>query len=430
MHTSLTDLVCAVTVDRSASSFDTKKSVGICHDQVLSENTSSSPTTESGAANRVLTLATLPLYLGGFLGPFGTMMVISIYPELRESFNASTQAVNWAFSGYMIPFALLLTVSGTIGERFGRRRVIRATFIMYALSSVLCVVAPTLTVFVIGRLLQGAANAFITPLLIAGLSEVIAPSRLGRAVGVYTSFQAIGGAAAPFAGGVAAAFDWRIAFAVIAVVGLVLATQPPEGEPRPAASAPPIKPLLKPRMILLWIAALTAAAGPAGLPMIVGLYLRDELFISSTATGFILLFGGIGGAITGPIWGQLLDGWGPRRAAFFACLTSLTFAMPLGFITGAVLFAVAWTIVGSLVGFIVVILQNLAAIAVPDNRGGALSSVLCFRFVGHGVGPLVWVPMFAWKPSWTFVIAAGLGLITLVSFVTASRSMRASTAAQ
>ena len=124
--------------------FDTDNTRRICDDQVLSENTSSSPTTESGASNRVLTLATLPLYLGGFLGPFGTMMVISIYPELRDSFDASTQAVNWAFSGYMIPFALLLTVSGTIGERFGRRRVISATFITYALASVLCVFAPTL----------------------------------------------------------------------------------------------------------------------------------------------------------------------------------------------------------------------------------------------------------------------------------------------
>ena len=242
-------------------------------------------------------MATLPLYLGGFLGPFGTMMVISIYPELREAFDASTQAVNWAFSGYMIPFALLLTVSGTIGERYGRKRVIRTTFVIYAIASVLCVVAPSLPIFIIGRLLQGGANAFFTPLLIAGLSEVIHPSRLGRAVGVYTSFQAIGGAAAPFAGGVAAAFNWRIAFAAIAIVGLVLATRAPEGEPRPAASAPPIKPLLTPRMMVLWLAALTAAAGPAGLPMIVGLYLRDELFISSTATGFILLFGGIGGAI-------------------------------------------------------------------------------------------------------------------------------------
>ena len=68
--------------------FDTEKTRRICDDQVLSENTSSPPTTESGTSHRVLTLATLPLYLGGFLGPFGTMMVISIYPALRESFNA------------------------------------------------------------------------------------------------------------------------------------------------------------------------------------------------------------------------------------------------------------------------------------------------------------------------------------------------------
>jgi hypothetical protein len=101
----------------------------------------------------------------------------------------------------------------------------------------------------------------------------------------------------------------------------------------------------------------------------------------------------------------------------------MAFALPLGFITGAVLFAIAWTLVGSLVNFIVVILQNLAAVAVPENRGGALSSVLCFRFVGHGIGPLVWIPMFAWNPSWTFVIATGLGVITLGSFVTAARTL-------
>ena len=137
MSSSLTDNLPGNLVERHDNlprhSFDTENMYSICDDQVLSENMSSLPTTDSGVSNRVLTLATLPLYLGGFLGPFGTMMVISIYPELRESFNASTQAVNWAFSGYMIPFALLLTVSGTIGERFGRRRVIRATFITLSL---------------------------------------------------------------------------------------------------------------------------------------------------------------------------------------------------------------------------------------------------------------------------------------------------------
>jgi len=47
----------------------------------------------TSAEDRILTTRTLPYLVGGFLGPFGTMVVISIYPELRNSFDASTNAV-------------------------------------------------------------------------------------------------------------------------------------------------------------------------------------------------------------------------------------------------------------------------------------------------------------------------------------------------
>ena len=104
--------------------------------------------TSTRKGDRVLTWETLPFYLGGFLGPFGTLVVISIYPELRESFDATSGQVNWSFSGYFIPMAVLLLVSGTIGERLGRRRVIRITFLSYGAASLLCIVAPTLGWFV------------------------------------------------------------------------------------------------------------------------------------------------------------------------------------------------------------------------------------------------------------------------------------------
>ncbi|HEY5665018.1 MAG TPA: MFS transporter [Ilumatobacter sp.] len=364
----------------------------------------------------MLDAATLPLYLGGFLGPFGTAVVISIYPELRDSFGASTQAVNWAFSGYMIPLAVLLTVSGTIGERFGRRRVTRFTFVIYALASLLCVVAPNLGVFLTARVLQGAANAFITPLLIAGLSETIAPGRLGRSIGVYSSFQAAGGALAPFAGGLAAAVDWRWAFVAVAAVALALATRPPAGEPRPAASAPPIRPLLTRRMATLWVGGFAAAAGPVGLAVVVGLHLRDELSAGSTATGVVLLLGGVGAAALGPTWGRLLDRWGAGRASMVSLVALVALAAPLGLITSSAAFAVAWMVVAAVIGFVVVNLQHLAAVAVPDNRGGALSSVLAFRFMGHAVGPVMWVPLFDRSPAWTFAAAASLGVVTLAAF--------------
>ncbi|MDX2380193.1 MAG: MFS transporter, partial [Acidimicrobiia bacterium] len=279
---------------------------------------------------RVLTWETLPFYLGGFLGPFGTLVVIAIYPELRESFDATSGQVNWSFSGYFIPMAVLLLVSGTIGERFGRRRVTRITFLSYGAASLLCIVAPTLGWFIGARVLQGVCNAFITPLLIAGLTEVTAPARLGLAIGVYSSFQAAGGALAPFVGGLLAAIDWRLVFVLVAAVAFVLSMRPPSGEPRPAAAAPPIKPLLTGRMSLLWVASFSAAAGPIGIGVVVGLFLRDELGIGSATAGGVLLLGGISAMLLGPTWGRLLDSWGPVKACAVSTRGAGAQSAPLG----------------------------------------------------------------------------------------------------
>ena len=372
-------------------------------------------------AGRLLTWATLPYFVGGFLGPVGTLSVISIYPELRESFDVSTGAVNWSLSGYFLPMAALMLVSGTIGERFGRRRVTRCAFVLYAVASLGCVLAPNFGLFLAARVLQGVGNSFVTPLLIAGLAEVIPPERLGKAVGIYSGFQAVGGATAPFISGLAAVIDWRLAFVVIGLVALVLATRPPAGEPRPAASAPPIRPLLTVRMSSLWLAALSAAAGPIGIGVLVGVYLRDGLDVSSSTTGTILLASGFSAMALSPTWGKLIDRWGTRRAAIGSATVVATITMPLGLIDSPWLLAPVWVVVAALVGFVPVNLQHLAAIAVPDNRGGALSSVLSFRFSGHAIGPLIWVPLLADRPAVAFGGAGALGLVTLGAFAVATR---------
>ena len=382
--------------------------------------TQDSVTSDPAPAGRVLTAETLPYYLGGFLGPFGTVVVIAIYPELRETFDATSTQVNWAFSGYLLPMALLLLVAGTVGERIGRRRVTRTTYLVYAAASVLCVVAPTLQLFVAARVLQGAANAFVTPMLLAGLTDVTAPARLGRAIGVYSSFQAAGAALAPFAGGLLAVVDWRLVFVVVAVVALGLATRPPPGEPRPATSAPPIRPLFSTGMVLLWVASFTAAAGPLGISVILGLYLRDELGAGSTAAGVVLLLGGLAPMFLGPVWGRLLDAWGAVRSSAVSVIALVVVMAPVGLLTNIAAVTLAWTVGAALVGFVVINIQHLSAIAVPDNRGGALSTVMSFRFVGHAVGPLIFVPVVAGEPALAFAGAAALGLVTLVTLTGAA----------
>lgn len=375
----------------------------------------------TAADERILTARTLPFLVGGFLGPFGTMVVISIYPELRDSFDADTSAVTWSFSGYLFAMALCLLVSGTIGERHGRRRVTRITFFVYAASSLVAAITPTLGLFIAARVVMGAANAFITPLLIAGLSEIIDERRLGRAVGVYAGFQAAGSAVAPFASGLMAESDWRWTFVLVAAVSLLLSLRPAPGEPRPARDKPPIRPLFRLPMTRLWLGAFTAAAGPMGLAVLIGVRLRDQLDVSSSSAGLVLLTSGLITMTTSPRWGSAIDRLGGRRASMIGLGSTIAVGATLGFFDRVGPFLVVWLLLSTVVGLIPLNLQRLAAIAVPENRGGALSSVLAFRFFGHAAGPLVFVPMLEWSAPVALAAASSLGLITLAVYIAAER---------
>jgi len=350
------------------------------------------------------------------MGPFGTLVILPMFPELRTSFDASSTAVGWGFTIYLIPFALALLVSGTLGERWGRKRTVRGTYIIFAGASIICAFAPTLGVFLAGRAIQGVANAFITPLLLAGLAEVVEPERFGRSVGVYSSFQAVGGGLAPLLGGLAADVNWRWAFVGTAIVAAVLSMAPPNGEPRRNTAPPTIKPLLTAPMLSLGMAAFTAAAGPIGSGVLIGVVARDELDLTGLEAGLVLLSGPTVAMLTGPLWGRLLDRWGPRAAGLVAITTVSVLAAGLALGTTPLALTLVAAAVGGVTGFAVVVLQGLASTIIPGNRGGALSFVLAFRFLGHAAYPLLWLPVLDTSVTAAFLASACLGIATLFFF--------------
>ena len=358
----------------------------------------------------------LPLYIGGFMGPFGTVVIVPMFPELRESFDASSGAVGLGFTLYFLPFALLLTVSGTVGERLGRRRTVRATYLTYAVASIGCALAPNLATFLAARLLQGAANAFITPLLVAGLADVVPDERLGRSVGVYSSFQAVGTGLGPVIGGLAADTNWRWAFVFTAAAALVLAAFPPPGEPR-VVERPPVRPLLSRRMITLGAAVFAAAMGPIGAAFLIGVFARDELDLSGGQTGVVLVLGAASAFALGPVWGRLLDEWGTRRAGLVSSIAVSGVVAAIALVDSAVPLALLWVVGSAAAAFVVVVFQGEAARAVPGNRGGAVSSIMAWRFAGHGIGPAILLPIFESSTDAAFLIAGGLGLFTMVGLL-------------
>ncbi|WP_367127148.1 hypothetical protein [Saccharothrix sp. HUAS TT1] len=65
------------------------------------------------------------LYADGFLGPFGGAMTASALPEVGADFDVPAGAAAATLTGYLLPFALFMLVSGTLGERWGARRTVR-----------------------------------------------------------------------------------------------------------------------------------------------------------------------------------------------------------------------------------------------------------------------------------------------------------------
>ena len=99
----------------------------------------------NASVNYARTLA--PIYMCGILGPFGGTVMSPMIPELRASFDTTTATIAWGIGAFFFPFAGLLLVSGTLGEKWGRERTIRVAVALYAMASVTCAVSSSLWVF-------------------------------------------------------------------------------------------------------------------------------------------------------------------------------------------------------------------------------------------------------------------------------------------
>jgi MFS family permease len=166
------------------------------------------------------------LYLGGFLGPFGGNVLIVLIPELQHAFDASRAEVTAGITAYILPFAALQLVSGTLGERLGQGRTIRVAYVVYALASFGAALSPGIAPFLTMRALQGASNAFTSPLLLAALAGVTPVERLGRTMGTFASVQTAGMVMAPLLGGLLGAVEPRLVFAVPGLAAVLLAVAP------------------------------------------------------------------------------------------------------------------------------------------------------------------------------------------------------------
>ncbi|MGB3771871.1 MAG: MFS transporter [Rhodococcus sp. (in: high G+C Gram-positive bacteria)] len=352
------------------------------------------------------------LYAGGFLGPFGGGVVSSMLPEMGADLGVTAGSAASTLTAYLLPFAVAMLVSGTLGARWGRNRTVRAAYALYVVSSLACAVAPTLDLLLGARAFQGLANSFTTPLLLASLAAITPRNRLGRVLGTFGALQAAGQTSAPLLGGVAAEVDWRFAFVAIAVVAALLGATglPPTTEssnaeePASRARRERLRDALTLPVVRVAAVALLGWGALGGLNFLVAFRAEDVFGLSSTQRGLLLTVFGITGLLAARSVGGVIDRLGPRRAIVAAAPVGAVLVISVGLAPSVVLVALAWAAAGVVSQFVLVGVNAAILGSSGPNRGGAVSVVQAFRFSGAAVAPLALTPLYAVHPFLAFAI--------------------------
>jgi EmrB/QacA subfamily drug resistance transporter len=120
---------------------------------------------------------------------------------LGKDLHADLDDLQWGLNSYMLAFAALIVAAGRIADVFGRRRCLLAGAILFAVASLLCGMASTLSGLVIGRVLQGAAGAMMVPAGMAIISSAYGAEQRALALGILVGVSGVAQSLGPLVGG-------------------------------------------------------------------------------------------------------------------------------------------------------------------------------------------------------------------------------------
>src|SRR5438874_10749938 len=101
--------------------------------------------------------------LGSGMASLDATVVNIALPALGRDLHAGFDGLQWTINGYTLTLAALILLGGSLGDRFGRRRIFVIGTLWFAVASALCALAPSIEILVAARALQGIGGALLTP---------------------------------------------------------------------------------------------------------------------------------------------------------------------------------------------------------------------------------------------------------------------------
>ena len=414
--------------------------------------------------------------LGVFLGALDTNVLGPVFPLLMHAFRTSLAWVAWTVTVYTVAYVAGTVLFGAWGDRAGHRRIFAWGILGFGVASVIAAVSPSLPVFLVARMVQGAAAGAVYPNAQAEGLGHFPPERKGLALGIFGAAFGVASIIGPTLGGaLGQVFGWPAVFllnAPLAVVVLLLVRRVPGSAPLPrpvpdpygaAAFAVTVSSVLLGVTVggaARWAFAVPAVAGAAvfwvrqrgarspfldtrplvgaagvvlvAVAAVVGFDMSAAVFVPTVAqrilhfgvlgSGAALLPAAFAGAALAGVGGHLCDRIGSRPVLIMGLAAGMVGALLLAvpsltfarFIVSMVFFGVgtAFTMGAPL---------NRMGVALyrADQTAEALSLMAVFRSVGLAVGPVVLTAAaarqgFSGMFMTVAVVSAAAGLLLLI----------------
>ncbi len=223
-----------------------------------------------------------------FMAQLDLFVVNVAVPAMARSFHGSSLAdLSWVLNAYAVVFGALLVPAGRLADHYGRRRFLLGGVGVFTSGSVLCAVAPSLGILVVGRVIQAVGAAAIVPTSLGLLLPVFPTRQHNLVVGAWAGVAAVAASAGAPLGGLLVTASWRWIFLVNVPFGLFA--------------------------VLLGLRVLPEVRAPAGAR------LPDAISMVSLLAAVTLV---IFGTVQGPVWG-----WGSARVIGLLAAAALATAV-------------------------------------------------------------------------------------------------------
>ena len=158
-----------------------------------------------------------------FMVVLDALVVITALPRMQLDLHVGLPALQWTVNAYGIAFAAGIITAAALGDRLGRRRVFITGVALFTLASAACALAPSVSVLIAARAVQGLGGAAVLPLSLTILTAAYPAERRGAIIGIYGGLAGLAVAIGPLVGGaVTEGLDWHWIFWVNVPIGVAV----------------------------------------------------------------------------------------------------------------------------------------------------------------------------------------------------------------